>query len=377
MVFHMEGVVYMTGKARRYFPGNNTPEGFFSYYHYILSQREAEKIWCIKGGPGVGKSTFMKKIGETMLAEGYDVDFLHCSSDNNSLDGIVIRDLKISLIDGTSPHVVDPINPGAVDSIIHLGDFWNEAGIRRNKLELIETNERIGAIFARVYNYLSAAEKMYDNVSSIASQRIKDVEFYKIAARLIGDELANRELSPELGQIKRFFASAITPTGLENYINVLTEGYNKVYILETSIGAGCERIIDLLSESALYRGFDIEAYYCPMKPESKIEHLLIPDLSIAIVTSNSYHKIQLDESKQNVVTIDLKALELQEISQIQADIAQDCEKRMDELLKKAIRYLKEAKKEHDHLETYYIPNMDFTMIETLRREIEDKIKRLG
>ena len=48
---------------RHYFPGNNTPEGFFSYYGYILGQREAEKIICIKGGPGTGKSTFLTKVG--------------------------------------------------------------------------------------------------------------------------------------------------------------------------------------------------------------------------------------------------------------------------------------------------------------------------
>ena len=49
------------------FPGNNTPEGFFSYYEYILSQREADKIICIKGGPGTGKSTFFKKNSREVL----------------------------------------------------------------------------------------------------------------------------------------------------------------------------------------------------------------------------------------------------------------------------------------------------------------------
>ncbi|WP_324824345.1 ATPase [Sinanaerobacter sp. ZZT-01] len=96
----------MAGKQRHMFPGNNTPEGFFSYYQYILSQKEADKIFCIKGGPGVGKSTFMKKLGEELLNDGHDVDFLHCSSDNHSLDGIVLRDKKIAFIDATSPHVM-------------------------------------------------------------------------------------------------------------------------------------------------------------------------------------------------------------------------------------------------------------------------------
>ena len=82
---------------RHYFPGNNTPLGFYSYYKYILGQREAHKIICIKGGPGTGKSTFMKKIGAAMAERGEDIDYLHCSADENSLDGIVLKKKKNSL----------------------------------------------------------------------------------------------------------------------------------------------------------------------------------------------------------------------------------------------------------------------------------------
>lgn len=93
------------GKVKHLFPGGNTSLGFFSYYSDIIMQEEAERLIIIKGGPGVGKSTFMKKIGEAMLQKGYDVEFLHCSSDNNSLDGIKIPELNVAFIDGTSPHV--------------------------------------------------------------------------------------------------------------------------------------------------------------------------------------------------------------------------------------------------------------------------------
>ena len=48
------------GKSRDLFPGGNTSLGFFSYYNNIISQEEANRIFVIKGGPGVGKSTFMK-----------------------------------------------------------------------------------------------------------------------------------------------------------------------------------------------------------------------------------------------------------------------------------------------------------------------------
>ena len=81
----------MKGHIRNIYPGGNTPEGFYSYYNYILPQRKAEKIFCLKGGPGVGKSTFMKEIGKYFSEKGEDVDLLWCSSDADSLDGVVLK----------------------------------------------------------------------------------------------------------------------------------------------------------------------------------------------------------------------------------------------------------------------------------------------
>ena len=66
----LKGGVFLRGRERHTFPGSNTPKGFFSYYDFILEQREATRIFCIKGGPGVGKSTFMKITGDEMLDKG-------------------------------------------------------------------------------------------------------------------------------------------------------------------------------------------------------------------------------------------------------------------------------------------------------------------
>ena len=365
----------MAGIERHMFPGNNTPEGFFSYYQYILSQNEADKIICIKGGPGVGKSTFMKKIGETMLKEGHDVDFMHCSSDNNSLDGIVLRDKKIAMIDGTSPHVVDPINPGAVDSIIHLGDYWDEEGIRRNREALISNNERIKSIFARVYNYLAAAGKMYDNLYSIYTSAIKHEELYKISAKIIGDELAHKEISSKQGDIKKYFASAITPNGFEHYLGTLLNGYRKIYLIHAPVGVSSERMLGLFMEGAVYRGFQAEGYYCPMKPSTKLEHLLIPELKLAFVTSNKYHMIDSAKLDAEIVSINLEDIIRYDSIKYQEPILKDSEKKMEELLEKGIYCLGQAKKEHDDLEKYYVPNMDFIKIDALRQELTQKFSQ--
>ena len=44
---------------------------------------------------------------------GYDVELHYCSSDFDSLDAIVIEELKVALMDGTAPHVMEPEIPGS------------------------------------------------------------------------------------------------------------------------------------------------------------------------------------------------------------------------------------------------------------------------
>ena len=108
------------GTIRHLFPGNNTSEGFFSFYQYLPPQPEKlTRYYIIKGGPGVGKSTFMRTIAETMVDMGYDAELHHCSSDNASLTSGFAR--PGVAVDGTAPHVIDPFP--AQRKIINLGEF--------------------------------------------------------------------------------------------------------------------------------------------------------------------------------------------------------------------------------------------------------------
>ena len=65
-------------KSRHMFPGGNTPLGFYSYYDYIIDKTTANRLFILKGGPGTGKSTLMKKIGYELASKGYHIEFMHC-----------------------------------------------------------------------------------------------------------------------------------------------------------------------------------------------------------------------------------------------------------------------------------------------------------
>ena len=61
----------MTTKIRRMFPGGNTSEGFYSYFDNILG-RDANRLYILKGGPGTGKSTIMRKFAEKAILLYHD-----------------------------------------------------------------------------------------------------------------------------------------------------------------------------------------------------------------------------------------------------------------------------------------------------------------
>ena len=95
----------MAGRVRKLFPGGNTANGSFNFFDNIIPQN-VNRIFCLKGGPGVGKSSFMKKIAKEFIEKGYDVELHYCPSDPSSLDGVVILKLGVVLLDATAPHIV-------------------------------------------------------------------------------------------------------------------------------------------------------------------------------------------------------------------------------------------------------------------------------
>ena len=176
----------MDGRVRNLYPGGNTPDGFYSYYNYILPQREAEKIFCIKGGPGTGKSTLMKNIAQHFIKKGEDVDLMWCSSDPSSLDGVLIRNRNIAVVDGTAPHVVDPKNPGAVDEIVNLGDHWDEDELKKYRGEIVECSSHISEFFGYAYGYLKCAQQQQIFMGNMLDRLIPHDRIRELKNRLIG-----------------------------------------------------------------------------------------------------------------------------------------------------------------------------------------------
>lgn len=87
-----------------FFMGANSPDGFHSFYDEFKVPKQDSRSFLIKGGAGTGKSGIMKKIAAAFSEKESLTERIHCSSDPNSLDGVVLHDAGCSIVDATPPH---------------------------------------------------------------------------------------------------------------------------------------------------------------------------------------------------------------------------------------------------------------------------------
>lgn len=88
----------------QYFLGANSPSGFYSLYDQLLPPEQASAIYILKGGPGCGKSTLMRRVAGLVQEAGQSAEYILCSGDPESLDAVVFPGLRAALVDGTAPH---------------------------------------------------------------------------------------------------------------------------------------------------------------------------------------------------------------------------------------------------------------------------------
>ena len=103
-----------------YFLGANTAAGFVSLYEGFC-RGGGDYLRIVKGGPGTGKSGFMRAVGREAARRGLDVEYVRCSGDPASLDGVYLPSLGLGWCDGTAPHVAEPGIFGADSDYVNIG----------------------------------------------------------------------------------------------------------------------------------------------------------------------------------------------------------------------------------------------------------------
>ncbi len=333
------------------FLGANTPKGFVSFFDELYNPYDDTDAYIIKGGPGTGKSTFMKRIAAEAEGRGLSTERVYCSSDPSSLDAVLVPGIKLSVCDGTSPHIVEPRFPGVAENIINLGEFWDSKRLRGSADEIRRLFFENSLCHRRSSKYLAAAGHIDAHSRMLTEKYIRGEKIDSFCSRFIHRELQPKKKSAP-GERRRRFISAITPKGNLILADTVTRLCPRIIGIDDRQGVVSSLITSRIGEGAVKNGYDVIYCHCPMKPEES-EHLLIPEKGLAVVRlSGAAGELPADRVIHTGRFMCEGFGENRLMLKFNERIKQ-------ELINESVACLKEAKAIHDELEKIYIDAMDF------------------
>ena len=359
----------MNGKYIDSFMGANTSAGFVSRFDQICENEKLKKIYVIKGGAGTGKSTLMKKVAEEFFEDGQTVEKVHCSSDPDSLDAVIVEEKGFAILDGTPPHPVEPKYPGAKETLLNFYPCWNEKELEKELENIKDLVEKYTEYHKKACGLISVASALIKENMRIAKKYINYSKIDKYIKNLLKREFKDK--SEGKGKENIRFYSAVTPKGVKVYTDTVERLCDKCYVIEDDIGVVSQHILKSVKNHALSKNLDIFTAYCVISPYEKLEHVIIPEIKTAFLTSNKFHKVEVSLSCKCV-----KASRFTDIDGLneRKQYMSFNKKAAKQFLNEAVNNMKYAKKYHDELEKCYIKQVDFKKLDVLKEELMEKLK---
>lgn len=340
---------------RDFFLGANSGVGFRSFYDEFCCG-DGDFLYLIKAGPGGGKSGFMRKIGEKAEECGFDVEYILCSGDPDSLDGVYIPKLGLGFSDATAPHAAEPPCFGYDSSYVNLGRFCGK--VCDNEIKTHQAVYR--AYYARAYSLLSAAAELK---KARFPQLISEKELQKCTDRAksaVNKELGNKRKG-RAGTVKHRFISAISCKGEIVLTGSLLELCKHIYLLDDRFGLASYYLETIIAE-AKTRGADMIVCPSPLLPDTP-EAVIFPESSLGFVSAS----LMPDEKPYRHVRLDALIPD-NRVRSVRPELRR-AEKIYRALMDDAVLNLAHAKEHHDRLEAVYKPCVDFAALTQYTDEV--------
>ena len=342
-----------TETINEYFAACNGFSGFKSYFREVFDRKKFTKVYILKGGPGTGKSTLMKKVRKAFESK-FKCETILCSSDPNSLDGLIIesKEKRFAIIDGTPPHEEDTRYPGAIDEIINLGEAFNEHELSTRKKEIIFLCETKAKHYRSAYSFLELSgfvfKKRFD-ITKSAYVGSDDSLIFDIIQDIPKKRHGRNERIALLSSFSKNGFQSIN-TNVSDVITV-TGSYDSQYIF-------LYRLYRLISS----QNIDFTIVYSPFSNEL-IEGIFIPDFNkLFIKGENGKSVINTTRFLDEDILKTNEAI-LNRYKEIESEL---------QLLAKD--EFKQASDAHFSLEDIYTQNVDFEIVDKITESIINEIK---
>ena len=355
---------------RSFYLGANTCNGFVSLYRefiddFITSSDDAF-AYIIKGGPGTGKSTFIKKVYSVLLENGFsDTVVLKCSGDPESLDGVASEKAGVLVCDGTAPHTLDASLPGINAAVINFSDFWSTKKLRENKADIIHLGEVKSRSYKEAYNMLKIAGNIRKSASDLYNySNFKDILNDKIEISVY-DILDYYGVRIGKGKFTKLFVSAITSSGLSgSHAETIGNDFSDYTVFEFAVpfGMSLYNEMDYIASRFCASGYDVVGAVDYFTGAGLI-HVYIPEIKCAFVT-----KYKDGRDYEGYINTDMLSITENNDQIVNYKILYD------EYVLKAEYLLGKATEAHKSMEKYYVDAMDFEALNQYTEKIINDIK---
>jgi hypothetical protein len=362
-----ERCAIMDGTILNFFAGGNTAHGFSNLYESSL--QGLTRLFVLKGGPGTGKTRIIREIGDLLAQQGYEIWLIHAASDNDSLDGVVIPELKVGIIDGTAPRVIKPELPE--EAIVHVN--------LEQAVDTLQLSQRCVEIDSLVDQYTEEHELAYSGFAE--ALRIHDEwEAIYIATMNFqaADELTQEYIQllygdqnfEKVSRVDHRFLGAATPKGAVDFVPNLTAGLKR-YLVKGRAGSGKSTLLKKLAAEGIKRGVDVEIYHCGFDPNS-LDMIIVRELGFAIFDSTAPHEYFPDRATDEIVDMYSRCIQ-PGTDEAFAEAIAGIKERYSSTMKQSIQHLTAAKVFLDELKTIYAAATDFDHVDQIKSQIQQEI----
>lgn len=341
-----------------FFLGANGPEGFVSFFE-TLRDPLSRRLYYLKGSPGSGKSTLLKAFAARHPDEPL-LERIHCSSDPDSLDGVLLTEGHCAVLDATPPHALEPKYPLAAEELVNLLAAADPAPAMAQRDTILSLSEIIAGYHRHFCRKLAGANLLFAEARALLQPQLDGEKLKRQALRTAKREFAAKSLARGTEQIR--LLSAFTPKGLWRYHETARTLCSRLYLLEDEARLVAPAYLALLRQKLLDLGASFYACRSPYQPETELEGLLIPSLSLGFLT---VHRKLPAEALFPARVIHSARFLSGEISRDTRSKLRFYRKTAESLLQDGIESLEKAKAVHDRLEACYHPCFAYEKVSAL------------
>lgn len=359
---------YKFSQENAYFAASNSSRGFYSYYEHCFRHR-VDRLYCIKGGPGTGKSTLIRKAAKRGEEYGFQIEYYYCSSDPNSLDAVLMFGSQgsIGFLDATPPHPMEPMLPGVEEEIIDLGRFWDSRALGKHHDEIFFLNEQKGAAYRDAYRWLKGAGEASDVLRDGMKKCLNEPKLLRTAKRLLQNSVDGMR---EEGRISIALSDSIGMAGrvrLDSYLRMA----KRICLIENFHDCAYF-LMDELARLAAEHQQNVHLSYHPVLPD-RIDAICLDGSGTVFYVCDAAQTDLLKNRFPHSRVLDMRRMVLPNALREHRGQLRQAHKLREALLERACDSLKQVGDAHFKLEEIYVSAMDFKAKAAYTEEILGKI----